>query len=192
MLLGYDSVAESILPALASRVGVLWGSLIAPEGPSPSPTWADLSQFDDVMVSEKPGRIVVNEPRWSSTIPPRRLLALRYEGVVIEDAPTLFENIQKRVCWQRLDALDLLLSPAPEYQPFGHCAAGYLHQRDWLGPAGPFFSGADLGRHSGGAYHRQPLRSKASNALDSSAFLSVSFVFEPAAVTANLSGPATY
>jgi lipopolysaccharide/colanic/teichoic acid biosynthesis glycosyltransferase len=116
LLLGYDSVAESILPALGPRViGVLGG---APErissngslSPRP-PLLGGLSQFDDVVASEKPGRIVINEPRWASAISPRRLLALRYEGVVVEDATTLFENLLKRVCWRRLDALDLLLSP---------------------------------------------------------------------------------
>jgi lipopolysaccharide/colanic/teichoic acid biosynthesis glycosyltransferase len=107
MLLGYDAVAESILPALGSRVGVLG---CRPERAS-LPYFGSLNRFEDVLVSEKPVRIVVNDPCWPSTISPRRLLALRYAGVIIEDAPTLFENIQKRVCWQRIDPLDLLLSP---------------------------------------------------------------------------------
>lgn len=107
MLLGYDSFAESILPALGSRVGVLGRR---PERAS-LPYFGSLDRFDDVLASEKPFRIVVNDPCWSSAISPRRLLALRYAGVVIEDVPTLFENTLKRVCWQRNDPLDLLLSP---------------------------------------------------------------------------------
>jgi len=107
MLLGYDSVAESILPALGSRVGVLGRR---PEGTS-LPYLGSLDRLDDVLASAKPVRIVVNDLGWPSIISPRRMLALRYAGVVIEDAPTLFENMQKRVCWQRVNPLDLLLSP---------------------------------------------------------------------------------
>jgi lipopolysaccharide/colanic/teichoic acid biosynthesis glycosyltransferase len=116
LLLGYDSVAASILPALGRRiVGVLGGEpehISSSDSLSPRPPLlGDLSRFDDVVAFERPDRIVVNESRWSSAIPPRRLLALRYEGVLVEDATTLFENVLKRVCWQRLNALDLLLSP---------------------------------------------------------------------------------
>lgn len=107
MLLGYDSVAESVLPALGKHVAVLGRR---PEHPSLS-YFGGLGRFDDLMASERPVRIVVNDPCWSSAISPRRLLALRYAGVVIEDAPTLYENTLKRVCWQRTDPLDLLLSP---------------------------------------------------------------------------------
>ena len=115
LVLGYDTVAESILPSLGGRVaGVLSAgdehafSFGPPSGPTP--IVGDLSCFDDVMASGKPGRILVNDTGWPSAILPRRLLALRHAGVVVEDAPALFEQIQKRVCWQRLDPLDLMLS----------------------------------------------------------------------------------
>jgi lipopolysaccharide/colanic/teichoic acid biosynthesis glycosyltransferase len=106
LLLGYDSVAEAIRPALGSVVGVLG----AAEGATFRRLGA-LDRFEDVVASECPSRIVINDPSWPSFVSPRRLLALRYAGVVIEDAPSLFEALLKRVRWDRLPPLDLLLSP---------------------------------------------------------------------------------
>jgi len=106
LLLGYDSVAESIRPALGRIVGVL-----GPAENTDIPHLGGLNRFDDVVASQQPRRIVVNDPSWPSFVSPRRLLALRYAGVVIEDAPSLFEALLKRVRWDRLPPLDLLLSP---------------------------------------------------------------------------------
>jgi lipopolysaccharide/colanic/teichoic acid biosynthesis glycosyltransferase len=107
LLLGYDSMAEAVLPALGpSVIGALG------EVPPPSfPYLGGLNRFEEVLASRKPGRIVVNDPSWPSLISPRRLLALRYAGVAIQGTPLLFENLLKRVCWERLDPVDLLLSP---------------------------------------------------------------------------------
>jgi lipopolysaccharide/colanic/teichoic acid biosynthesis glycosyltransferase len=107
LLLGYDAVAESLQPALGSGfIGVLGGS-----APPSVPYFGPPQRFEQVVASENPGRIVVNHPNWSSVISPRRLLALRYAGVALEDAPLMFENLFKRVCWDRMDPVDLLLSP---------------------------------------------------------------------------------
>lgn len=107
LLLGYDSLAEAIRPALGQAMVGTLGST-----PSSSlPYLGDLSRFEEVLVSKEPRRIVVNDPSWSSVISPRRMLALRYAGVTIEGTPALFENFLKRVCWERIAPVDLLLSP---------------------------------------------------------------------------------
>jgi lipopolysaccharide/colanic/teichoic acid biosynthesis glycosyltransferase len=108
LLLGCDPVAQAILPFLGSPVVGALGT--GPSSPA-VPLLGGLSSFDAAVASHKPASIIVNEPHWSADIPPRRLLALRYAGVAVQDAPTLFENILKRVCWYRLGALDLLLTP---------------------------------------------------------------------------------
>jgi lipopolysaccharide/colanic/teichoic acid biosynthesis glycosyltransferase len=107
LLLGYDSLAEAIRPALGQPIlGTLGGA------PSSSlPYLGDLSRFEEVLASKEPRRIVINDPSWSSVISPRRMLALRYAGVTIESTPSLFENFLKRVCWERIAPVDLLLSP---------------------------------------------------------------------------------
>jgi len=107
LMLGYDSVAESIRPSLGGNLlGVIGGS-----APPSIPRLGDMSRLESVLAREKPDRVIVNDPSWSAAISPRRLLALRYAGVAFEDAPFLFENLFKRVCWDRVDVLDLLLSP---------------------------------------------------------------------------------
>jgi lipopolysaccharide/colanic/teichoic acid biosynthesis glycosyltransferase len=111
LLLGYDAVAESILPSFRSPVLGVLGNPAGDAGRPPLPHLGDLSRLDAVVASQKPARILVDDPHWSAAISPRRLLALRYAGVAVEDAPTVFENVLKRVCWYRLGALDLLLSP---------------------------------------------------------------------------------
>lgn len=109
LLLGYDSVAESIGPFLGAPVA----SVLGPSAFAgcPIPYLGGLDRFEDVIASDRPGRLLINDAAWSAAISPRRLLALRYAGTVIEDAPSLFETFLKRVCWQRLDSVDLLLSP---------------------------------------------------------------------------------
>jgi hypothetical protein len=88
LLLGYDSVAESIRSILGRVVGVLTSAPNATPIPSPAAPadfrqLGDLSRLDEVLAAEKPARLVVNDPSWSSAISPRRLLALRYAGVVV-------------------------------------------------------------------------------------------------------------
>ncbi|HKE28556.1 MAG TPA: sugar transferase [Bryobacteraceae bacterium] len=107
LILGYDSLAESIRPMLGGNlVGVLGDSV-----PHSVRSLGDLSRFESVLASEKPRRVIVNDPAWSRSISPRRLLALRYAGVAFEDGPFLYENLFQRVSWERIDNLDLLLSP---------------------------------------------------------------------------------
>ena len=108
LLVGYDPVAKAILPALgAPPVGVL--ARAAP--PAAIPYLGGFDRFEPAVTATRPGRIVLDVPSLKSAISPRRLLALRYAGVVVENAPALFESILKRVCWNRFSTLDLLLSP---------------------------------------------------------------------------------
>jgi lipopolysaccharide/colanic/teichoic acid biosynthesis glycosyltransferase len=115
LVLGYDSVAECLIPALGERVAAVFDEhpeRIDSGSISPSATVVgDYSRFEEVVSTAGPRRIVVNRPTGRAGVAPRRLLALRYAGVVLEDAPTLFEKSFQRVCWQRREPLDLLLSP---------------------------------------------------------------------------------
>lgn len=108
LLVGYSQIAESVLPALSSPpAGVL--AVAAPA--APVPYLGGFDHFESAVASLHPRRILLDVPSWKSAISPRRLLALRYAGVEIENAPTLLETVLKRVCWYRFGALDLLVSP---------------------------------------------------------------------------------
>lgn len=110
LLLGYDSVAEAVRPLLGSPIVATLGAS-ASSGQDSIPHLGGLDRFEDVLASRKPARILINDASWPSAISPRRLLALRYAGTIVEDAPSLFETYFKRVCWERLNTRDLLLSP---------------------------------------------------------------------------------
>ena len=109
LLLGYDVVAEALAEPLASRiVGVLEDS---PERvPAGLPVLGDFTQVGAAVAAHRPVSILIDDPACVSAISPRQLLALRYSGVAIEDGPALFEDLLQRVCWQRLDPLDLVVS----------------------------------------------------------------------------------
>lgn len=109
LLLGNDALGESIRPFLDAPVAGVLGASAAAD--SSIPYLGQLSRFEDVLASVKPGRILINDPSWRTAVPPRRMLALRYAGTVIEEVPSQFEAFFKRVCWERLDTVELLLSP---------------------------------------------------------------------------------
>ena len=93
LILGGGPVAEALSVSLAGRVA---GEL------------ADLSRFEEAAANAE--CIVVSAPDWPRSIPPRRLLALRYAGVSVADGPSVYEEILQRVYWQRSAPLDLLVS----------------------------------------------------------------------------------
>lgn len=109
LLLGYDVVAQALAPSLAARiVGVLENS--PQRVPHGLPVLGDFTQLAAAVNAHRPVSLLVDDPHSVSTISPRQLLALRYAGVPIEDGPALFEDLLQRVCWQRLDPLDLVVS----------------------------------------------------------------------------------
>ncbi len=109
LLVGSGPVAEALAVPLRSRI-----SGVLARDPSRVPAGlaalGDLSRFDEVVAAVRPGCIVFTEPGWLSSMSPRRLLRLRYSGVVIEDGAAVFEDVLQRVCWQRLRPVDLLLA----------------------------------------------------------------------------------
>jgi lipopolysaccharide/colanic/teichoic acid biosynthesis glycosyltransferase len=113
LLVGCDPVAEALGVALRSRIcGALARHPDRP--PAGLATLGDLSRFDEVVAALRPDCVIVAEPGWLSSMPPRRLLRLHYSGVVIADGAAVFEDVFQRVCWQRLRPVDMLLaSPVP-------------------------------------------------------------------------------
>jgi lipopolysaccharide/colanic/teichoic acid biosynthesis glycosyltransferase len=110
LLLGYDSTAEAIRPFLDAPIaGALSSSAAAV--PAGVPYLGGLNCFEDVFAARKPARILMNDASWPAAISPRRMLALRYAGITVEDVPSLFETFLKRIRWDHLDAGDLLFSP---------------------------------------------------------------------------------
>ena len=109
LLLGYGIVADALAGTLAGRiVGVLEGA--PARVPSGLPLLGAPASLADAVATHRPVSILVDHPDCASAVSPRQLLALRYSGVPIEDGTALYEDILQRVCWQRLDPLDLVVS----------------------------------------------------------------------------------
>jgi lipopolysaccharide/colanic/teichoic acid biosynthesis glycosyltransferase len=111
LLVGYNPMAEALSRRLGRRVvGVLLRD--PAQAPRVPPALGDLGRLNQVVASQSVGCVVMTDPDWRNQIPPRRLLALRYAGIAVEDGGMVFEDLLKRVCWERLDPLELLTAGA--------------------------------------------------------------------------------
>ncbi|MGA2186470.1 MAG: sugar transferase [Bryobacteraceae bacterium] len=110
LLVGYDSIAREILSGL--RLPVL-GFVGARNEALPGVPWlGDVRQLREVVENRRPTHIVIGLEDWASRVSPTLLLQYRREGIVVDESPELYERLLRRVCSDRLQPTDLLLSPA--------------------------------------------------------------------------------
>ncbi|MGA2715699.1 MAG: sugar transferase [Bryobacteraceae bacterium] len=111
LLIGFDSIAQKIYQLLQEPlIGVITGQpVLLPAG---TPCLGDLSDIEDVLKKHQPTNIVVSMKDWARRIPPGLLLNCRLSGVVVEESPAVYEKIFSRVCCERLQPVDVLLSSA--------------------------------------------------------------------------------
>jgi lipopolysaccharide/colanic/teichoic acid biosynthesis glycosyltransferase len=110
LLVGHDSTACEILSILPlPLLGFVGARDEAPAGV----LWlGDVRQLQQVVESRRPTHIVIGLPDWASRVSPTLLFQCRQEGIVVDDSPELYERLLRRVCSDRLQPADLLLSPA--------------------------------------------------------------------------------
>jgi lipopolysaccharide/colanic/teichoic acid biosynthesis glycosyltransferase len=111
LLIGFDSIAQKIFRLLReSLIGVITGQpALLPAG---TPFLGDVSEIEEVLREHQPTNIVVSMKDWAHRIPPSLLLNCRLTGVVVEESPAVYERFFRRVCCERLQPVDLLLSSA--------------------------------------------------------------------------------
>jgi lipopolysaccharide/colanic/teichoic acid biosynthesis glycosyltransferase len=111
LLIGFDSIAEKILRLLREpAIGVITGQpALVPAG---TPCLGDVGDLERVLKTHQPTNIVVSMKDWASRIPPSLLLNSRLAGVTVEESPAVYERFFSRVCCERLQPVDLLLSSA--------------------------------------------------------------------------------
>ena len=111
LLIRFDSVAQKIYGLLQSPlVGVITGQpMLLPAG---MPCLGDLSEIEGIIEKYKPTNIVVSMKDWARRIPPSLLLHCHLSGVVVEESPAVYEKFFSRVCCERLQPVDVLLSSA--------------------------------------------------------------------------------
>jgi len=111
LLVGFDSVAQKVFRFMREPlVGVLTAQPgLAPAG---APYLGDVGDLEKVIREHRPTNIVVSPRDWMRRVSPAVLLDCRLSGVVVEQAPALYERFFSRVCCERLQPADLLLSSA--------------------------------------------------------------------------------
>lgn len=111
LLIGFDSIAQKIFRLLREPlIGVITGQpALLPAG---TPWLGDLSDIEGLLKIHQPTNIVVSVKDWARRIPPSLLLNCRLSGVVVEESPAIYERFYSRVCCERLQPVDLLLSSA--------------------------------------------------------------------------------
>jgi len=109
VLVGYDSIAAALAPALGGRIaGVLdtEAERVAPH----LPYLGGPERLEEVVAARRPGRIVLSGGVEKSRVPPQALLALRFARIPICDGADLYEDLLGRVPWARLEPRDFLFS----------------------------------------------------------------------------------
>jgi len=111
LMVGYDSLVREILPALPQPpLGIVSpDSSHAPDG---VPWLGEEDRLEQIVSSLHPTHIVVAAQHWASAVPPALLLGFSRSGILVCDSPALYEKHLHRVCAERLQPTDLLLSPA--------------------------------------------------------------------------------
>ncbi|HEX4278176.1 MAG TPA: sugar transferase [Bryobacteraceae bacterium] len=111
LLVGYDSIAEKIIDLLREPlIGVLTTN--ASLAPADIPRLGEVSDIESVLKQYRPTNIVVSMKDWARRISPSFLLNCRLSGISVEESPVVYERFFSRVCCERLQPVDLLLSSA--------------------------------------------------------------------------------
>lgn len=111
LLIGFDSIAQKIYRLLREPlIGVITAQpALLPAG---TPCLGDLSDIEGILQEYQPTNIVVSMKDWARRIPPSVLLNWRLSGVTVEESPAVYEKFFSRVCCERLQPVDVLLSSA--------------------------------------------------------------------------------
>lgn len=111
LLIGFDSLMQSIFGLLReSPIAVVTAQ---PELlPAGTPCLGGPQEIGAILNEYRPTNVVVSMRDWQRRVSPALLLACRLSGIKIEQSPAVYERMFSRVCCERLQPVDLLLSSA--------------------------------------------------------------------------------
>ena len=111
VLVGFDSVARKIVRAVRfPLLGIIGVPLTEPVGEIPF--LGSMENLDSVVETVRPTHLIVSIKDWQLQMSPSDLLRYRLSGMVVEEVQTVYEKLFSRVCCERLQPMDLLLSSA--------------------------------------------------------------------------------
>lgn len=111
LLIGFDSLSKRLLPFLRVPIAGICGPCSAPLPPGIR-CLGNLDEFRTILAAVKPTDILISVPAWEKQLPSGVLLKLRLEGVRVTEVAALYERVFSRVCCERLQPVDLVLSTA--------------------------------------------------------------------------------
>jgi lipopolysaccharide/colanic/teichoic acid biosynthesis glycosyltransferase len=111
LMVGFDSVALKIVRA---RRLPLLGVIGASPGQDTAdvPNLGGMETYKAVIETFRPTHLVLSMKDWQSHVDVCDVLQYRLSGMVIEEVQTVYEKLFSRVCCERLQPMDLLLSSA--------------------------------------------------------------------------------
>jgi len=109
VLIGFDSIAQKIYPSLRAPVIGIVGA--QPERLPAGARWLGGFHDTEAILNEyRPSNVLVSLEDWPSQVSPSLLLNYRLSGMTVEESPAVYERLFSRVCCERLQPGDLLLS----------------------------------------------------------------------------------
>lgn len=109
LFMGFDDLCQRITTVFNQPVVGIWGTSFVP-APSGVQMLGLETPFEDAVAMTRPTHIVVGLKSCESRIPADSLLRCRLNGIRITGAPDLYEKLFSRVCCERLQPVDLVLS----------------------------------------------------------------------------------
>ena len=114
LMLGNSSILGEVISHLLDRphFGYTILGYLSEEAPCdfPIPCLGHLSDLRTVCEEYKPTRIVVGMAERRNRLPVQELLAIRFNGVVIEDAADTYEMTTRRVCSRKIQPSQLIFT----------------------------------------------------------------------------------
>lgn len=110
LLIGYDALCERLLGHVEDPVTGVWGTCGVEPPAGMARLGASGEGFAAVVAQTHPTLILISLPDWEAQVSAGDLLNCRLAGIAITDCAALYEKIFSRVCCERLQPVDLMLS----------------------------------------------------------------------------------
>ncbi|HXJ38876.1 MAG TPA: hypothetical protein VNH18_06330, partial [Bryobacteraceae bacterium] len=109
LLAGFDKLSATLIAEVKKPVTGICGTCTVPPPPG-VPILGATSDFERIVQETAPTHILISVEAWEKTISPEVLLHCRMNGIRITESAALYEKLLSRVCCERLQPVDLMLS----------------------------------------------------------------------------------
>ncbi len=109
LLVGFDNLTAGLLSSLRKPVCGVCGPFSGDLPPGIT-FLGPLQNFEQIVAETQPTDILIGVPNWDNVVSPAVLLNLRRRGIRITESSLLYEKVFSRVCCERLQPVDLILS----------------------------------------------------------------------------------